>query len=72
MSPEPRVVVIGGGFGGLYAVRALKAAPVVDGSLLIGIAGEGDMSEELWTAQNEKSDLFAQAFGVDITIRRQA
>ena len=27
-SPRPRVVIIGGGFGGLYAARALKRAPV--------------------------------------------
>ena len=26
--PVPRVVVIGGGFGGLFAARALKRAPV--------------------------------------------
>jgi NADH dehydrogenase len=24
----PRVVIVGGGFGGLYAARALKRAPV--------------------------------------------
>jgi NADH dehydrogenase len=27
MAPRPRVVVIGGGFGGLYAARALRDAP---------------------------------------------
>jgi NADH dehydrogenase len=26
--PQPRVVIIGGGFGGLYAARALRGAPV--------------------------------------------
>ena len=26
--PEPRVVIVGGGFGGLYAARALRKAPV--------------------------------------------
>ena len=26
--PEPRVVIVGGGFGGLYAARALRNAPV--------------------------------------------
>ncbi|HEV2714943.1 MAG TPA: NAD(P)-binding protein, partial [Terriglobales bacterium] len=25
---NPRVVIVGGGFGGLYAARALAAAPV--------------------------------------------
>jgi len=27
-SPSPRVVIMGGGFGGLYAAEALKRTPV--------------------------------------------
>jgi NADH dehydrogenase len=27
-TPQPRVVIVGGGFGGLYAARALAGAPV--------------------------------------------
>src|SRR5690554_7362980 len=28
MSPRPRVIIIGAGFGGLYAAKALRGAPV--------------------------------------------
>src|ERR1700694_5490795 len=28
LRPSPRVVILGGGFGGLYAAKALKRAPV--------------------------------------------
>jgi len=30
---QPRVVIVGGGFGGLYAARALAGAPVSVGKL---------------------------------------
>ena len=33
MSQRPRVVIVGGGFGGLRAARALGSAPV-DGTLI--------------------------------------
>ncbi len=32
--PVPRVIIVGGGFGGLYAARALRGAPVNEISFL--------------------------------------
>ena len=36
MTARPRIVIIGGGFGGLYAARALRDAPAAFGEFSAG------------------------------------